>query len=396
MNLLCFIDNLGSGGAQRQLCRLAILLRNRGWTVEMLTYHAGGFFRADLERAGIPYHIIDARPGLSRILALRYILRQRRPDVVLAFLPMPCLYAELVGLLNRRWGLVVGERSATHGAVRRRDRLQRMFHRFADAIVTNSHANRLILERSVPALRGRVSTIYNALDFDEFHPAPWPDRTDRSLEIVVAASYRPLKNLTGWIEAARIARDRRPELLIRTNWFGAGGSPTDPNEYAAEARRRIVSYNLEDRVVLNGPVQGIAERYGAAHAVALPSLIEGLPNTICEAMACARPVAAGAISDAGALVSEGVNGYLFDPEVPEEMATAMTDLASIDSGALEAMGREGYRRARELLEPHTIADRYADTLARAAARERSLPVHWPPDVPDTAVRTADAAFGIRR
>jgi len=119
MKVTCFIDSLSSGGAQRQLCTLAALLKKRGMDVSMLTYHPHDFFLPMIREAGIAYRCIEGRGPLQRLWALRRALRQGDQDVVLAFLEAPSLYAELASLPRRSWGLVVSERSEAVGEEKR-------------------------------------------------------------------------------------------------------------------------------------------------------------------------------------------------------------------------------------------------------------------------------------
>ena len=53
MRITCVIDNLGSGGAQRQLVTLGIAFKRRGHDVRFLTYHKDDFFAPMLEAANI-------------------------------------------------------------------------------------------------------------------------------------------------------------------------------------------------------------------------------------------------------------------------------------------------------------------------------------------------------
>ncbi len=376
MRLLCFIDNLGGGGAQRQLCRLATLLKGAGLDVAMLTYHDGGFFAEQLDRAGIPRHVAAGDGGLRRVRAIRRVIATVRPDVVLAFLPMPCFYAELAGLLGRRWGLVVGERSTAPGAESPKTRLMRALHRTADAVVTNSHANRRLIEASVPALRGRVSTVYNAVDLDAFRPTPVPPRAGGPLRFVVAASYQTLKNPAGWIEAMNVAC-RQSGANVVTDWYGGGASRGRGHDVRARSEGLVARYGLQDRVRLHDACGDIASRYAEAHVVALPSLIEGLPNVVCEGMACGRPVASSNVSDAAVLVKHRRTGALFDPTDARSMAAEIVWLAEQDDGALAEMGRLARARAERLFDPVPIMGAYRRLIEASAARKRAEPVYWP-------------------
>lgn len=356
----------------------------------MLTYHPGGFFAHSLTEAGIRCSVASGTGGLSRVRGVRAAFARSRPDVVLAFLPMPSLYAELASIGPRRWGLVVGERSSAPGAYAMSVRLRRRLHGVADGIVTNSHANRLMLEATVPALRNRVATIYNSVDFAEFAPQAMPPRESGALRIVIAASYRRVKNVCGWVEAIRLLHARCPGLDVVTRWYGGPASAARGGDERESAARLIAEYGLQTAVHLNDAEPNIARRYAEAHVVALPSFYEGLPNVVCEGMACGRPVATSAVSDAGNLVEHERTGVLFDPLKPESICDAVAFLASASRDDLDAMGQAGLERARLLFDPQTVGGAYRRILESAGARRRDSPVFWPDQVPATALATVEA------
>lgn len=381
MKVLLLIDTLGAGGAQRQLCTLAVQFAEMGMRVSMLTYHDNEFFLPALQKAGVAYHCIEVRSIAKRALQIRRVLRRGSQDVVLAFLNAPGLYAELAGIPRRRWGLVVSERSAVTGSHRGWSRWRRSTHWLADYVVTNSHTNRLMVERSVPWLSGRVATIYNAVDLREFSPANQPQvREENALRIVVAGNYRPMKNAIRFIEALKIVADIRPDLSIRLDWYGR----RDPEDVYEEANRLVVELGLQQQVHLHLACKTIADEYRRADVVALPSTYEGLPNTVCEAMACGRPVLTGRICDAGNLVKEGKNGFLFVPTSPEDIARAILRFADLEPADREKMGRQSRYMAEQMFNPTSVATRYATILSAAAERKLIQVEHWIPTIPDSA------------
>jgi glycosyltransferase involved in cell wall biosynthesis len=388
MRITCLIDYLVSGGAQRQLCTLAVLLQRQGHDVSVLTYHPDDFFLPMLRKAGVEYRCVEAKSKLRRAWALRQALRSGKQDVVLAFLHGGCLYAELAGLPWRRWGLVVSERTAIPGSHRVRLPWRRWLHQTADYIVTNSHANRLMLEAAVPSLQGRVVTIYNAVDLEAFSPGP-PDitRTYGALRLAVAALYDRHKNMTGFIEAVALARARLPECDITVDWHGyeprrlqESARPTPLQEAQICLKRR----GLAGVFRLHPDTPDVTGLFRGADAVVLPSFCEGLPNAVCEAMSCGRPVLASRISDAGNLIADSDNGFLFDPQSPGDMADALVNLAMLPVADREAMGARGRRRAETLFRPESVLAKYTEVL-QAAAERRQTPIrHWIDDVPATA------------
>ena len=77
MNITCIIDNLAAGGAQRQMCMLAILLREKGHKVTILTYHPQNFFLDEILQAGITYQCYQEKNPLLRIIKFWKIFQEK-------------------------------------------------------------------------------------------------------------------------------------------------------------------------------------------------------------------------------------------------------------------------------------------------------------------------------
>lgn len=382
MKLLILVGTLAAGGAERQACTLAIEMKRRGVDTAVMTYAPGDFYRPLLERNGISHQFLptSARVGyLGRILPVRKALRRNRQDVVLAMDSRPSFYAEIAGCPWRRWGLVVSERTAIPAELQKWTPLL-LLHRAADYITTNSHAARLLIGRRCPSLASRTVTVYNALDLDHFSPGPVANQAKRPLQLLSFARYDPQKNLLRLIEAIRILRHRPHPVDVELDWYGR---MTVPAVYS-EAQASIVQNGLEEYVHLRGTAEDVVCKYRAADAVILPSTIEGLPNVICEGMACGRPILASAVSDAGNLVHEGENGFLFDPYSPAAIAAAIERFAALSCSERRDMGRRSRDLAERLFATERVGDCYQRIIEAAATRQRQAFDHWPPETPATA------------
>ena len=100
-------------------------------------------------------------------------------------------------------------------------------------------------------------------------------------------------------------------------------------------------------------------------------------------MACGRPILMSNVCDAGNLVKDGHNGFLFDPSSPQDMARAIGQFAVLSATDREIMGRRSREMAERMFDPAAFAARYTELLSAAAVRKRIHMEHWIPDVPDS-------------
>lgn len=364
--ILCMIDMLGSGGAQRQLVELALGYKERGYEVAFLIYFKAfdSYYDKTLQDAGIPIMDVLEPNYLKRILRMRRMIKDYAPDVVIAFLEVPAFIAEMASILPHRWKLIVGERSAA--PKKRTERRLRFFlhcHRFADAIVANSHANLDIVREVAPEVDTRkMHVIYNSLNPDKFTLddsfvfGAKPRRT-----LLIASSHRYLKNLDGLIEAVhRLSPELRERLLIR--WFGHNKfSATDHS--LEEGQRKIAAYGLDANFAFHDATLEVYDHMRQADGIGLFSHFEGFPNAICEGMFLAKPIVATRVSDIPLLLNETENAFLCDADDPDTIAQALTRFLSATPEQLQRMGQANRLKAQQLFNKTTILDQYEHLFA---------------------------------
>ena len=369
MKLVLFTDNLGSGGAQRQLCLLASAFQRFGHEVSVLTYNVptgedANFFGPSLDSSGIVQVRLRPVHRWQRPIELAQVLAHLAPDAVLAFQEAASLYAELAGLLGRRWGLVVSERSAVPGGQKGLSRWIRLFHGIADAVISNSEANRRLIIQSWPRLGSKTQVIYNAVDLQHFRPAARlavaPATRDRRLQLVVMARHEREKNIQNVLEAMLLLRGR---VAVCLRWHGGTRADKEPLQ---KARDFIRVNSLETEVELLPVTRDPRQAYWDSDAVLLASWYEGCPNVVCEAMACGRPVLVSAVSDNPLIVEDGVTGLLFDPGSPGDIAEAIRRFAAMSLERRHMMGVAGRRRAETLFDLGSCSKRYEELLAGAS------------------------------
>ena len=373
LKLVLFTDNLGSGGAQSQLCLLASEFQRLGHDVSMLTYNLGDsddadFFGHLLDSKDIARYRLRDVQRWRRPIELRRVLARLAPDSVLAFQEASSLYAELAGLGGRRWGLVVSERSALPGSQKGVRQLVRIFHGIADEVTTNSKANRELMTQSWPWLGSKVQVIYNAVDLEHFRPdthlVATSETHDRRIQLVVLARHEREKNIENVLDAVLRLRSR---TAVHLRWYGgtrAGGTPLH------QAEEYVRANGLHAEIELLPPTRDPRQAYWDSDAVLLASWYEGCSNVVCEAMACGKPVLASAVSDNALLIDDGVSGFLLDPHSPDAIAEAIDKFSKLPPERRFAMGMAGRRRAESLFGLDSCVRRYEELLAAAHARRK--------------------------
>ena len=185
--------------------------------------------------------------------------------------------------------------------------------------------------------------------------------------------------------AGRISPEKGVEDLIRSVPALAGDCPKaklillGDGNLKDDLRSLIKSLGLEMMVELRPavPRQELVDWYNAADLVCLPSHREGRPNTILEALACARPILATEVGGVPELIESGVNGCLVPPHDPEKFGRTAARLLN-DPDRAQIMGDQGPESlARAGLTwdkaAQTTEEVYRAALARRARMEAERP-----------------------
>ena len=330
--ILLITENLGSGGAERQLCGLAVMLTKAGFSCRLITYVENQFYEPYLRQNGVDYQFVPElwKKNTRVIKAARYV-RQYKPDVVISFLPSVNKTMCLAKLFFKA-RLVVSERN-NNTCITRGDKIQFNLYRMADAIVPNSNSQGKFICNNFPFLCKKVHPIINFVDVNRFTPSVTPVRNE-TLRIVTVARYTLQKNVLIYLKAVRMVKDMG--LNVHFDWYG---DKKHNAAYFAEIEKEYQKLDIADYMTLHNPNQKIEEEYRKADIFCLPSLFEGYPNVVAEAMSCELPILCSNVYENPYIVEEGVNGFLFDPKKPEAIADAINKMANLTHEERLEMGK---------------------------------------------------------
>lgn len=313
IRVLLFIDILGSGGAQRQLVGLANVLKLANLDVMLLDYWDSKFYDDYLTKQSIPFEHCPTKGKWSLIRMFMRKVRAYKPNVVIAYLPNPSIIAILGKILSRgKYRLIVSERNTTQDN-NWRTRLRMNLFRWANVIVPNSYSQQQFISSHYPFLARKVKTITNMIDEDRFKPGNRRPQND-VFRFVVVGRVVQQKNPIKFIKSVKLVKDAG--YRFRIDWFG----DPYPQSFFEECQELLIRLDLCDCFQFHPATQGIVEEYHKSDAFILPSVYEGFPNVLCEAMACGLPVLASNVCDNPHIMQDGINGFLIDPLNETDMA----------------------------------------------------------------------------
>lgn len=333
MKVLLVTEGLVSGGAERQLVGLAVMLKNHGIDVSVLTYVNRNFYKKILDDAGVENEVYE--PAFYKYLRPFRLSRKAanfHADIILSYLPgsnIALTLGKMFGLLKAK--LIVSERNYTL-KWGKRAKASYLLYRYADYLIVNSNAEKSNVLKNVNGLSNKIVTIENFVDSDFFHINNKSYGT--SNHIACIARLRSYKNVIGFLECVKKLKERGNSFLI--NWYGYDYK----DEFSDKVKSLVVNYNIGDVFHLNKPTDDILSVYKEVDAVCLPSFREGYPNTLIEAMSCGLPVLCSNVCENPYIVEDNKNGFLFDPYNIDSMVKTMEKFFNLSKDERSLMGEK--------------------------------------------------------
>lgn len=375
MKILLVIDDLGSGGAQRQISNLALALHSRGIDVAIALYHDSGhdIFRAGIEARGIPIFAISKPLGFSPRVpaALATIVKEYRYDVVISALHGPNFYCELARLARPSVPLIVSERSHHVGESNRLvGVMRRVMHAMASAVVCNSESQADWL-RQFPWLKRKVLTIYNGYPGFEFTPLVPPG--EGTLRLLAIGRISQEKN-PKMLALALAEVHRRTGKMPRLVWVGRVEGGAASQAYHKEVCDFIDGHAvLKENWIWAGEQSNVQPFLTESHALIHTASFEGLPNVVCEALMAARPVLTSNVSDNARLVAHGERGLVLPALTYAAIADAVQKLGHLPDTTWLEWSRNSRSFAIEHLTIDRMCDEYLEIVDRVRAKAARQP-----------------------
>jgi glycosyltransferase involved in cell wall biosynthesis len=193
----------------------------------------------------------------------------------------------------------------------------------------------------------------SGVDLERFTPSPAADGAP--VFLLVGRLLRD-KGVNEFVEAARLVRAKLPQA--RFQLLG----PIDEGNRTAIGRAQLESWVAEGIVEYLGTTDDVRPFIAGSSAVVLPSYREGLPRSLLEAAAMARPLIATDAPGCRDVVEDGVNGYLCAVRDSGSLADAMLRFADLPLKRRLAMGESARRKVQERFNEERVVDTYLEVL----------------------------------
>ena len=376
--LLLVVDSLEVGGAERHVVDLASALHRKGYEVEVACSIADGLSKP-LEEAGVPVRplarrLVKRRVSLAYARGIRKLLREGRFDLVHAH-----IYASAVAaaIATRGTGLplVVTEHTEASWQNRWARRCSRWTYRRARRIIAVSTPieRRLIERDGVPP--ELVTLIPNAVipasgnppDLADTLPDGWSERP----LVGVVARLQPEKGVATFLKAAARVSKVSPEA----RFLVVGDGPL-----REELLDLVGRAGLRERVRFLGYRTDARALTGLLDVLVVPSLTEGSPLIVLEAMAAGVPVVASAVGGIPDQVRHGEEGVLVPPDDPDALAGALGALLE-DPVRAHRLGEAGRRRTENEFSHEALVRRIEAVYRVALGGESAQDAAREPEVP---------------
>lgn len=370
MRIVELVNNLDFGGVERQVVDLATSLRARGHEVSIVCLRGRGTLADEVELQGIAVYPLEKPegPDLGALVRLVRHLRASGAEVVHSHNPLVHHYAVIGGRLAGV-GVVVNTIHGLGNLAQRTglaERLYSLMCRFSSRIVAVCPMALREFRAGGVIPASRLVAINNGIPLAKLLDIP-PRQDDGAVVFGIVGRLVPVKDHQSLLHAFALLRAKRPATRLAI----LGDGPL-----RAELEALAQRLGIADAVRFQGYSADVAGFLASVDVSVICSTSEGLPLSVLEAMAAARPIVGTAVGGIPDLIEGGDCGWLCPPGDSAALAGALCAAADAGIPDLRARGESGRRHAAESYSLERMTLEY-ETLFRNCAGDHSAVASQP-------------------
>jgi glycosyltransferase involved in cell wall biosynthesis len=343
------------GGAEEMALNLVRHLPDR-FEPHVCCIHSAGPIGEEIRRAGVPFTVLGLEPGIRRpwdVLGIRAHLRTAAPQIVHTFLLTASLYGRPAAMLAGVPVIVGTEVNVYERKRRHHIAAERWLMRGTDHVVASAESVRDFYIEQVGADPGKVSVIYNAVDWTALETQTTRQAQRTSLQIPLDV---PLACII-----ARLTEQKGHRVLFDAVARAPLGSlhllVVGDGELRDDLEQRAAALGIASRVHFVGARRDLGALLLASDLFVMPSLWEGLPLAMVLALGAGMPVVATRVAGIPEVVRDAETGLLVRAGDVDALAEALARL--LHDEALR--GRLG-RAAQAFVRPRFGTEGYVSAM----------------------------------
>lgn len=364
---VCYvIGTLEIGGAEKQLLKLVKNI-DRTKFLPVLVALRGGMLKEEFEKV-TKVTMIGKRWKIDPSFMVKLIraVKREHPDILHTFMFTSNTWGRIAGVIAGVPVIIASERCV--------DIWKRWYHRLIDRVlllftfrvVGNSDAVKEFYQRTEKIPEGKITVVCNGVDLGEFKgiEASFSLRKETGIEwarfiIGAGGRFTEQKGFMNLLKAVPAILKVCPESCF----VFVGDGPLRKS-FEGFVRER----QLERHVIFTGYRKDILEIFALCDIIAVPSLFEGMPNIVLEAMALKKPVIGTDIQEIAELVEDGKNGFLVPVRDNSSEITGKIIALLQNPELCKSMGERGYNIVRERFSLELMVKGYEDIYLKAGMK----------------------------
>jgi glycosyltransferase involved in cell wall biosynthesis len=374
LKVMHLVTSLDTGGAEIMLSKLVTNMDESKCKSVVVSMLDKGTIGSRIEELGIQVYTLNMKrgiPNISSILKLCRIIRETRPDIMQTWL----YHADLLGLIAARlckinsliWNIRCSYMDLSKYSIITKFVLKLLvfFSNQPDAIIINSVAGER-LHINMGYKPRRWVEIFNGFEIEKYKvkTAEEKDSIRKRLgledEVLIAgmvARYDPMKGHELLLDAMDRVINIEKINNMRILLIGKNINWKNP-----DLAKKISLYKLEDKVILLEERNDIAELLPVLDMYISPSVGEGFPNIVGEAMCCGIPCIVTDVGDSARLI----NGFgtVVRPNDAELLKKAIIQMIDIGDSKRNEIGLNGRRHIIENYDIIKITKQYEDLYSK--------------------------------
>ena len=293
----------------------------------------------------------------------RKLTKEKKYDLSHSFFTIPCGFISLLLKWQHKIPYVISLRgsdvpgyserfSFLYGFIKP---LVRIIWKNSGAVIANSKGLRELALKTNPAQE--IGVIYNGIDINQFSRdlVSSTETKSREFKILCVTRITPRKGVRYLVEAFKKLSEKSDSISLQV--IGDGDEKKELEKLAEELK-------ISDKVDFAGLIQHekLPPYFSSSDVFVLPSLNEGMSNSMLEALASGLPLVATDTGGTKELLEDGQNGFIIKMKDSGDLASKLETLLK-DENLRKKMGEESRKKAQNM-SWEKVAGKYTDLYCR--------------------------------